>query len=147
MGSNNIIDIFKGIIKPKDRSNPKFNPDLSGTHTYNKKKIFDGYNLFDGKLIDMSGKVVKEWKSSYLSLLSKGNYLAQEHYESKKWGKYAWSDKPIWEKTKDPIHHDLTITERGTILTATREVKNYKGRDFNYEDYRSSSRSSCSSGS
>ena len=35
-----------------------------------------GYNLFDGKLIDMNGRLIKAWRSRYLSLLlPDGRYL------------------------------------------------------------------------
>ena len=95
-------------------------------------KAEGGYNLFDGKLMDMNGRLVKSWRSHYLSiLLPDGRYLAQEHYESNRWGLYSWDDQVIWEKDI-PIHHDIVMTPKGTILTFTKEVHSYKGRKVDF---------------
>ena len=111
---------------------PRFDGALSGVSAYDPLHAGSGYNLFDGKLIDMKGQMVKEWRSRYLSLLlPDGRYLAQERYESPRWGLYSWDDQVIWEKDM-PIHHDIVVTPQGTILTFTKEVHPYKGRDVDF---------------
>ena len=76
--------------------------------------------------------MIKSWRSNYLGLLlPDGRYLAQEHYESKRWGLYTWDDQVIWEKDL-PIHHDIVITPHGTILTLTKEMHPYKGRKVDF---------------
>jgi hypothetical protein len=109
-----------------------FDASLSGTHVINPKAISKGYNLYEGKLIDLNGKTLKNWKSTYLSLiLPNGNYLAQEYYESKKWGLYTWDGKPIWEKDF-AIHHEILLTPKNTIITFTKEMHPYKGRNVDF---------------
>ena len=109
-----------------------FNPSLSGTHIRNAKKIHPKYCFYDGKLIDVEGKTIKHWKNKYLGLiLPNGNYLAQEFYEAKKWGLYTWNDKPIWEKDF-AIHHEIVLTPNNTIITFTKEMHPYKGRNVDF---------------
>ncbi len=111
---------------------PRFDTSLSGVSAYDLAGAESGYNLFDGKLIDMNGHLIKSWRSHYLSLLlADGRYLAQECYESPRWGLYSWNDQAIWEKDI-PIHHDIALTPQGTILTFTKEVHSYKGRDVDF---------------
>jgi hypothetical protein len=110
-----------------------FNEKLSGTHIQNKEKISKGYNLYEGKLIDVDGKEIKKWKNGYLGLILKdGRYLAQKGYEEKKWGFYTWDDKVIWEKD-EAIHHDIVFDEdRGLIITFSKEMHEYKGRNVDF---------------
>ena len=111
---------------------PRFDASLSGVSAYDPAGTEGGFNLFDGKLVDMNGQQIKSWRAHYLStLLSDGRYLAQEHYESRRWGLYSWTDQVIWEKDI-PIHHDIVVTPQNTILTFTKEVHPYKGRDVDF---------------
>ncbi len=126
---------FQDLVKLKLREleEPKFDETLSGAHLKNPQKICDGYYLWDGRLTDLKGDTLKSWKSRYLSLiLPDGRYLAQEYYESVKWGLYTWDDQVIWEQTDCPIHHDIVLTPQNTILTLTKEMHPYKGRNVDF---------------
>ena len=41
---------------------PDFDPDKVGVTHYNDSAAFEGYNYYDGLLIDMRGNVVHDWK-------------------------------------------------------------------------------------
>ena len=111
-----------------------FDAALSGAHIRDASRIYDGYNLYEGKLIDMHGQVVKKWKSIYLGVIDpqNGDYYAQKYYEAPVWGRYTWDDKVIWEKNI-PIHHDIVLTPKGTVITFTKEVHQYEGRDVEFD--------------
>jgi hypothetical protein len=118
------------LTTPPDRT--KFNETISGAHRYDASAVADGYNLFDGRLIDFEGRVLKEWRNRYLGLLlPDGRYVAQEYYESRKWGLFTWDDKPVWEMGL-PIHHDIVFTPQQTLLTFIKEMHSYKGRDVDF---------------
>ena len=125
---------FSDLVKLKLREmeEPRFDEKLSGARVHEPSLYSPGYNLFDGRLIDREGNIVKRWGYQYLStLLANGNYLAQERYESPCWGLFSWDDKPIWTN-KLPIHHDISITPHNTILTFTKEMHSYKGREVDF---------------
>ena len=125
---------FSGLVKVKLREleGPRFDERLSGARSHEPSLYDPGYNLFDGKLIDKDGKLLKSWQFRYLSvLLPDGRYLAQESYESPRWGMFSWEDKPVWID-ETPIHHDICLTPRHTILTFTKEMRPYKGRDVDF---------------
>jgi hypothetical protein len=110
----------------------EFDPSLSGARTIVAKKICVGHTLYDGKLIDMTGHIVKEWPFQYMGLIKKDRtYIAQKGYESKEWGKFSSDSKMIW-KSDVPIHHDLIITPHDTIMTFTKEMHRYKGRNVDF---------------
>lgn len=119
-------------LKLREMEEPRFDAALSGVHVKNRTPCASGYNLFDGRLMDLDGNILKTWRFRYLStLLSDGRYLAQEFYESQKWGLFSWDDKPIWISSI-PIHHDICLTPQGTILTFTKEMHRYKGREVDF---------------
>jgi hypothetical protein len=119
-------------LKLKELEEPRFDAALSGAHQRAAGKISPGYNLVDGVLIDVEGCVIKNWKSRYLGiLLPGGRYVAQERYESRKWGMYTFDDKTLWEMDF-PIHHDIVLTPAGTIITLTKEMHEYKGRKVDF---------------
>ncbi len=133
-----IILITMGIFKfwlprePQEHNKKPFDSSLSKVQNYNKEKAFEGYNLFEGKLIDMNGNLVKEWDYIYLGLLDKnGNYYAQEYYESQNWGKFTFDNKKIWTQPL-PIHHDIVLTPEGDILTTTKETYEYNKRNVEF---------------
>lgn len=129
---NNMSFADQVNLKLKELEGPRFDPALSGAHLRLPPKISPGYNLFDGNLIDLNGNVIKKWKSRYLgALLSDGRYVAQEFYESRKWGMYTWDDEIIWEQ-EFPIHHDIVLTPHQTIITLSKEVREYKGRKVDF---------------
>ena len=107
-----------------------FDENLSGAHVLGS--VGEGYNLYDGKLIDMKGKVIREWPYKYLGLIQKdGTYIAQKEYESKEWGKFTFDGKKIWTSNV-PIHHDIVITPNDTIMTFTKEMHRYRGRNVDF---------------
>ncbi len=111
---------------------PEFNASLSGAHTYSPEKIYLGYNLYEGKLIDMEGNQVKNWSSIYLGVIDKnGDYYAQQYYESPVWGSYSWNNSVIWEMNL-PIHHEIVLTP-DTVITFTKEVHEYNGRKVEFD--------------
>jgi hypothetical protein len=125
---------FTDLVKLKLREleEPRFDQKLSGAHLQEASLYSLGYNLFDGKLVDRDGKLRKSWKYRYLStLLPDGRYLAQEYYESLRWGLFSGDDKPIWT-SEVPIHHDIHLTPQNTILTFTKEMQVYKGRKVDF---------------
>lgn len=119
-------------LKLRELEEPRFDKQLSGAHLRVPSKIAPGCNLFDGRLIDREGRILKSWKSRYLSLiLPDGRYVAQESYESLKWGMYTWDDQMIWEN-RVPIHHDIFGTPHNTLFTLTKEMHPYKGRNVDF---------------
>jgi len=111
----------------------KFDPALSGAHTLDAERVYPGYNLYEGRLIDNDGNVVKKWSSLSLGVIDKnGDYYAQKYFESPSWGRYTWDDKVIWEKYF-PIHHEIIITPKDTLITFTKEVREYKGRKVEFD--------------
>ncbi len=119
-------------LKLKELEEPLFDEKLSGAHVYDAARMSPGFNLFDGRLIDLEGRVLKEWHHRYLGLLlPDGRYAAQEYYESRKWGLFTWEDKPVWEMDL-PIHHDIVFTPQQTLLTFTKEMHSYKGRNVDF---------------
>jgi len=112
---------------------PAYDSELNGVQVYDKVLSSGGYNLYEGKLIDMDGKLVNKWNYSYLSVIDKeGNYYAQKGYESLEWGKFDWNDSPIWIK-KMPIHHEIYLTEDGNVITLTKESYKYNGRMVEFD--------------
>ena len=117
------------IIKPKEN---KFDSELSGANIIHSEKVFQGYNLHDGKLIDNEGEAIKEWPFIYLGIIQKdGTYIAQKKYESKEWGKFSFDGKKLWTSNV-PIHHDIIITPQNTIMTLTKEMHRYRGRNVDF---------------
>jgi len=100
------------------------------------------FNLYEGKLIDEHGKVTKKWDFKHLGVINNSFYYAQkEDIESLKdassleekpvWGKFSSDGKEIW--TSDiPIHHDLIVTPQNTIMTFTKEMHRYRGRNVDF---------------
>lgn len=109
-----------------------FNPSISGARVLNPSALLKGYNFYEGKLIDISGNLIKQWQNKHLGIiLPNGNYVAQKGYEEKKWGLYTWDDVPIWEKD-EAIHHDLLLTPKNTLITFGKVMQKYKGRKVDF---------------
>ncbi|MFH1384557.1 MAG: arylsulfotransferase family protein [Candidatus Omnitrophota bacterium] len=112
---------------------PPFNVALSGAHIRDASRICPGYNLYGGKLIDNEGRVLKKWASISLGTIdTNGDYYAQKYYEAPVWGRYTWDDTIIWEK-HFPVHHEILLTPRNTIITFTKEVHEYNGRSVEFD--------------
>ncbi len=100
---------------------------------YDIQKSYQGYNLYEGKLIDMSGNIIHNWSSIYMGTIdSNGDYYAQECYECPKWGRYSFSGEVIWEKDF-PIHHNILLTPQNTIIVMGKEVHEYNGRMVEFD--------------
>jgi len=124
---------FLGGNSSVDRAAVKYDPDLTGAYTLDPARVSAGYNLYDGKLIDMQGKVLKVWSSIFMGTLdANGDYYAQKYFESPVWGRYTWDDKIIWEKDF-PIHHQILLTPQNTVITFTKETHEYKGRKVEFD--------------
>jgi hypothetical protein len=124
-----MLDKLKNISSGKENI---FDEKLSGVHVYNSKKIFNSYRFYDGKLIDINGKVIKEFPFKYLGTIdNNGDYYAQEYYESVKWGKFNKANNAVWVLDL-PIHHEILLTPQNTIITFTKEMHNYKGRKVDF---------------
>jgi Arylsulfotransferase (ASST) len=115
------------------RAPAKFDPDLTGAYLRDPGRVSPGYNLYDGKLIDMQGKTVKTWSSVFMGALdSNGDYYAQKYYQSPVWGRYTWDDKIVWEK-RLTVHHQILLTPQGTVITFTKEMHVYRGRKVEFD--------------
>lgn len=110
----------------------EFDPSRSGTHIHNRKLVCPGYRLYDGQLIDIDGKEMRQWEYGYLSTFMDGLYLAQKGYEQKGWGMFSLDGKKKWGKN-DAIHHDIQITKKNTIITFTKECHDYKNRKVDFD--------------
>ncbi len=124
--------IFKPT--PLAQETAEYDSSLNGVQMYNQEESFNGYNLYEGKLIDMQGNTVNEWENAiYLGYISSdGYYYGQQCFECPKWGKYTWNDTPIWE-IEEPIHHEIIESPRGTIFTMGKEVHMYNGRNVEFD--------------
>lgn len=108
----------------------KVDENRSGVTIYNKDLVFDGYNLYHGILIDMDGKLVNSWPGlDNLIMLEDLSFLA---YDLDRIGLYYWNSTPIWIHNVG-VHHDATITDKGTFLILSREVHRYKNRDVEFD--------------
>ena len=97
--------------------------------------MFKGYNLYHGKLIDETGRIVKKWNHDYLGIIDhNGDYYGEKRdYNNKStWGRYTWNDQAIWEKHW-PIHHELYLSPQGTLFTFTQELHDYNNYKVNFD--------------
>jgi len=79
----------------------------------------------------MNGNILKQWCSRYLGLiLPEGDYVAQDEYEGRKWGRYTKDDKIIWEKD-ETIHHDIVWSD-DRLITFIKETHEYRSRDVDF---------------
>lgn len=118
------------------QKNKIFNENLSGANTYDENKIQKGKILYNGKLIDKTGKILKNYKYKYIGIIdknNKNNYIAQKSYESPNWGMFDEHDNPIWVNDTSAIHHDIQITNKNTIITLNKESHKYKNRMVEFD--------------
>lgn len=106
---------------------------LPGSRIIDSQHMFKGYNLYEGKLIDERGQIVKSWSRGILGVIdTNGDYYAASRDDSRKdlegtgrfWGRYTWDGRAVWEK-HFLIHHELYLSPKGTIFTFTREIHDY----------------------
>jgi hypothetical protein len=110
-----------------------FDPTISGVQVYDEGKSFGGYNYFEGRLLDMQGNEVKNWSNIFLGVIdTNGDYYAQSCFECETWGRFTWDDEIIWE-SDIVIHHDIVLSSWDTVFTMTKEVREYNGRDVEFD--------------
>ena len=99
------------------------------------QRIFKGYDLYNGKLIDDKGRIVKEWSQDYLGTIDKnGDYYGEkrDHQKIPAWGRYTWDGRAIWEK-HFLVHHEIYLSPQGTIFTFTQELRDYNGYKVDFD--------------
>ena len=93
----------------------------------------EDYFLYQEGLFLTNGSLIKNWSYSYLPFIdSEGFYYAQEYYESENWGKFHFNGTLIWIKP-DKIHHEIYETQNNTIVTMTKDVHVYNGREVEFD--------------
>jgi len=107
----------------------KANQNQSGVTIYNPYLAFDGYNLYNHVLIDMEGNFIHKWKGTLINFLENGDIIARY---LKKLQRFDQNLKPVWKKNFE-IHHEVTITDEGNVLTLTSEVHKYKNRNVKFD--------------
>ncbi|MCA9496855.1 MAG: aryl-sulfate sulfotransferase [Nanoarchaeota archaeon] len=109
-----------------------FDEKLSGVKIHNKKKVCKGYRLYENKLIDIDGKIIKTFPTKYINIIHKKNIIGQSDYEKSPWGIWDKNNKLIWKKN-NTIHHDIFITKKNTIITLEKETQEYKKRNVEFD--------------
>ena len=95
-----------------------------GVVKYDPELAFDGYNLYENKLIDMEGNIVYLfWRPVRVLRLRDGYYFAGFNVT----GKYYWNSSTIWEKNIT-VHNEIALSPDNTILIASEELHEYNGR-------------------
>jgi hypothetical protein len=117
---------FNGHVK--DVNLPDYDKSKIGGNIINSELVLDGYNLYNGILIDMDGNQVMNWSYNYLSVLDEdGFYYAQNGYEALEFGKFYFNGTPVWIK-EIPIHHEIYLTDYDTVVVMTKKSENYNDR-------------------
>jgi len=99
---------------------------------YDPKKVYPGYNLYENKLTNLQGKDLHTFGNKSFKLVTittDGTYLAKT---AKGFGRFYPNDNPIW-KQEIQIHHDLSETTDGTIVTIGSEITEYKNRTVKFD--------------
>ncbi|MCH7613676.1 MAG: aryl-sulfate sulfotransferase, partial [Candidatus Marinimicrobia bacterium] len=105
----------------------------------NDTAAFNGYTLFAPKLfgntylIDIEGRLVNMWESSYnpsavVYLLEDGTLLRATHLPDPDGGTggfqvISWEDSVIWEYVYGSQHHDIEPMPNGNVLMITTDAK------------------------
>jgi len=135
-----IISCFLGaaaascILRPAPDKLP-FEQFLTGAHVVDKTLVSPGYNLFDGKLMDNDGHIIRAWSDidhADLGVLdTNGDYYAQKH-RHRGWGRYTWDDRTVWKK-KEYIHHEILLTPQNTVIVLGQEIHPYNGQWLSFD--------------
>jgi hypothetical protein len=114
-----VLLIYENPVKPNE---------VTETKIIDPERMFKGYSLYDGKLIDERGRTVKKWSRELLGTIDEnGDYYGASHgigFQGDSWGRYTWDDAPVWEKTMD-VHHEIYLSPKGTVFTFTKELHEY----------------------
>jgi hypothetical protein len=117
---------FNGYVK--DVNLPDYDESRINGNIINSEKVYEGYNLYNGILVDMEGNQVHNWSFNYLSIIDEdGFYYGQNGYEALEFGKFYFNETPVWIK-EIPIHHEIYLTPNNTIIVMTKKVENYNDR-------------------
>lgn len=107
----------------------KVDQNQSGVTRYDPAKAWTGYNLYAAVLLDMEGYVIRRWKGTLGLILDNGDIISR--YQ-KKLQRYDQNLTPVWE-TDFEIHHEITLTAEGNILTVTTETHKYRNRNVQFD--------------
>lgn len=107
---------------------------IKGVTIYNKEKAYEGYNFYEGQLIDMEGKFVHNWSAPYLGIiLDDGTYIGQKELPQPLVGRYTFDDEVIWEKDV-LVHHEIIKSPDNTLLMFGKDVVTYQGRKVEFDN-------------
>lgn len=131
LGISSFFLFFNGY--EKEFNLPDYNKAKIGGNIIAVDSIYDGYNLYNGILIDMNGNQVKNWSYNYLSILDEdGFYYAQKGYEALEFGKFYFNGTPVWIK-EIPIHHEIYLTPTETVIVMSKKAEVYNGRNVEFD--------------
>lgn len=112
---------------------PDYQKAKIGGNIINSELVLDGYNLYNGILVDMEGNQIKNWSYNYLSILDKdGFYYGQNGYEGLEFGKFHFNGTPIWIK-EIPIHHEIYLSPSNTVIVMSKKAEIYNGRNVEFD--------------
>lgn len=113
---------------------PAENPGEKGVVLHNRDKAYQGYNLYQGLLMDMDGNVVHSFSNKHLGVIFEdGRYAGQRRKGRNITGFYRWDSMPIWERGDILIHHDITPTSNGRFLTLGKHVVILNNRSVEFD--------------
>ena len=106
---------------------------FSGVHIINPQRMSEGYNLYDGILIDNKGRIVKQWAMANYGILdNNGDFYAKLNGHHPTWGRYTWNDQVIWEKHFS-IDHGIYLPAKGSVVVFTEEPHSYNNYQVNFD--------------
>jgi len=105
-------------------------PGKAGVVINKPDKTWKGYNLVGDKLLSMNGKRLKSMPRSKLNIMNnEGQFLS---IRKETLCLFDWDLNNIWEKDLI-LHHEISLTSSGTILTTTKEVQTYNKRRVEFD--------------
>ena len=120
-------------------AHPRYSSHVSITHLLDSKRMFKGYNLYNGKLFDKNGRVIKQWSEDSLGIIDKnGDYYGEKNeaalnHQRPTWGRYTWNDHVIWEKPF-LVHHEIYLSPQGTIFVLTLSLHDYNNHQVLFDN-------------
>jgi len=97
----------------------------------------DSYVVFENTIMDKNGKIINYWEKArnYITFLNNGDVIAVRsvNMSSQPIGRYTWDDETIWERKDITAHHEIELTDYGTVLTATKDVHIYMNRSMEFD--------------
>ncbi len=111
---------------------------LSGARIIDSQRMFKGYSLYNGKLINENGRIIKQWFPDYPEIFEKnGDFYSGQNQDERdhnepSWGRYTWDGKVIWKK-HFKFHHEVYLSPKGTIFTFTKETHDYNNYKVDFD--------------